>query len=638
MKKYFLVFFSLLFFVFSIQVPVFCAKNPKGTTLNPEYRILVPAGKIKNNLPVLKPLPRSDPRYSKAKNLFENTFIARSVDLYRQLQQYLVNTGEKKEVEPAYLLLSGRQGGFPILGFFLEEKGKISDKRQTWYIDMPDLDKNVSSLNSMTQIFPHEMGHVFFSLLAPQARENYQASSSDIHYFSVTTNYLTAFNEGFAEHFENASRIYEPDITIKTGIEKDTRLQSDRIPHRVNGLDRDFRFPLRLSYYRAGLLLWYQAFEDYKRYQWAMYDDVSCKNKTLSSGNIEKDILYRNTGLGFENKQLRNMAQLASNEGVINAFFTHLLQSELKDRYNSPAFYFPFFTEKDTIGFVPKQALIPLQNYYLKLFTVLHCQMNHQPGDTSFLQLFVISWERQFPEEKAIVEQVYKKATGTTFMRYPLPEIWLMNANHPHSFLVMDQFGGNTVPFYTMNLNTADETDLKSFPGITREEALNIIQFRDRNLGFQTMDDLKMVPGLPAITINTLVDAHQLISKPGNEDGESGLSISRIFFANGGHILLMGLLHFVVFWILFYLIFMRKVYSARKILVISIQKLVKFYLLLVLGLICFMFSPVPAIPFLGVLLFILVTDWFKSRRRPVKRREIIFTTFYMSALVIYSLI
>ncbi len=638
MKKKYLVPVLFLLFILSLQVPVFCAQDSIRTTSEPDYRILVPGGKIKNKLPVLKPLPPGDLRFAKAKYLFERTFIAQSISLYRQLQQYLVNSGEKKEVEPAYLLLSGRQGGFPILGFYLEEKGTISDKKQTWYIDMKDLDKDPASLSSMTQIFPHELGHVFFSLLAPEVRKNYQAYSSDMHYFSVTTNYLTAFNEGFAEHFENASRIYEPDKSIKAGIEKDTRRLSDRIPRKVNGLDRDFRFPLRLGYYRAGLLLWYQTYEDYKRYDWAMNRNVSFSNKTLSSGNSEKNILYRNTGLGFGDNQPRNVAQLASNEGVINAFFTHLLQSELKERYLSPAFYFPYFAGKDTIGFVPEQRLSPLQNYFLKLFTVLHRQMNHPPGDTSFLQLFVISWEREFPDEKYTVEKVYRNVTGSNFTHYSWPEIWLMNADHRHSFLVMDQYGGNTDPYYCMNLNTAEETDLLSFPGIGHEEVMNIILFRDKNNGFQSISDLNMIPGLSANTIRTLGNAHQLINKSSNEDEGEGLSINRIFIANGGHILFLGLVHFAIFWILFYLIFMRKVYSPGKILVISIQKFLKFYLLLVFGLACFMFSPAPVLAFLGVTLCILVVDWFKSGKKPVKRREVIITTLYMSAIVIYSLI
>jgi hypothetical protein len=101
--------------------------NSSGVITNgspiPSYRVLIPTGKTKNDLHVLRPLPVSDKRYDQAKYLFEKTFISESVTLYGYLQTWLVNQGKKKEVEPAYLLLSGREGGFPMQGFYLEEGG-----------------------------------------------------------------------------------------------------------------------------------------------------------------------------------------------------------------------------------------------------------------------------------------------------------------------------------------------------------------------------------------------------------------------------------------------------------------------------------------------------------------------------------
>lgn len=634
MKQHFTLPFLFLLIFFLLRIPA--NSGPlQGIPPDPGYRILIPTGIEKNKFPLLKPLPADDPRFEKSTYLFEKTFISESVRLYSLLQQYLVNSGEKKEIEPAFLLLSGRQGGFPMLGFYLSDKGMISDKRNTWYIDMAALDKNAATLSSMTQIFPHEMGHVFFSLLAPVARKDYDASSTDMHYFSVTTNYLTAFNEGFAEHIENASRLYEQNPTIKEGIEEDTRKLSDRLPRKINGLDKDFRCPLRLGYYRAGLLLWYQPFEDYKRYQWALAGTGMYRNKSLSSGNSEKNILYRNTGLGAEDRVIRNSAQIASNEGIINIFFTRLLQQEMKLGFQPRPFYLPFFPANDTAGFTVGKRVTPLENYYLKIFTVLHRQMNHAAGDTSFLQLFIISWERQFPQEKTLIEKVYQDATGTRFNLHPVPEIWLMNDHQKHSFLVMDQYGGNTVPFYTMNLNSADETDLSGFPGIPEQEIINLIQYRDKNFGFQSLGDLNKA-GISQNTIKMLVTAHQLLNKPLKE--EDGLSIANIFIYNGGHILLMGLFYFVVFWILFYLVFLRNKYSSRKILLISVQKFLKFYLLILSGLACFIFFPVPVLPFLGLVTIILVTDWFKSRNNNGKRREVILTTLLLGSIVAWSLV
>jgi hypothetical protein len=636
MKKH--LFFYIYILLISLSLSAFCTVVPEKNNQGIYYRVLIPTGKIKNELPILKPLPESDPRFAKARYLFENSFVSESVGLYQLLQQYLVNNGEKKETEPAYLLLSGRQGGFPMLGFYLEENGKISDKSKTWYVDMASLDKDFATLNSMTQIYPHEMGHVFFGLLMPKAQENYNAFSADIHYFSVTTNYLTAFNEGFAEHFENASRLYEQNKTVKIGIEKDAKLISERSPKRVRGLDKDFRYPLRLGYYRAGLLLWYQQYEDYKRYQWAMNADVFHQNKELNSGNIEKDMLYRNTGLGYDETRFRNPAQLASNEGVINTFFTHLLQSDLKNKYLAPAFYVPFLENNDAIELIPQKVFSPMQNYYLKLFTVLHRQMNHPAGDTSFLQLFAVAWERQFPEDKKTIEKVYQQVCGKAFSVQPMSEIWLMNEKHKHNCLVMDQYGGNMTPFYTFNLNTAEEIDLLTFSGITKTEAAAIIAFREKCKGFTSTSDIKQTPGISLNTIKTLTHAYELLSKPQKDDEDGGLNIRNIFIANGGHILLVGFLYFIIFWIIFFLLFLRRKYSIRKIIFISIQKFIKFYLLLIAGLVCFMFSAMPIWLFLTALAIILLTDWLKSHKEPVKLCEILFTTIFMGIMIIYSLI
>lgn len=634
-KLYFSAF--ILSFILLLSFYALSKKNPENGNGDHLYKILVPTGKNHKNLPILKPLAENDPHFAKAKYLFENTFVSESVSLYQFLQQYLVNRGEKKEIEPAYLLLSGRQGGFPMLGFYLEENGKISDKSKTWYVDMASLDKDFATLNSMTQIYPHEMGHVFWGLLMPKAQENYKAFSADIHYFSVTTNYLTAFNEGFAEHFENASRLYEQNERIRKGIEKDTKRISEYLPKRVKGLDRDYRFPLRLGYYRAGLLLWYQRYEDYKRYQWAMNADGFHQNKELNSGNIEKDMLYRNTGLGYDETRFRNIAQLASNEGIINAFFTRLLQNELHKEYLASSFYFPFKESKDTAGLIPQKAFTPLQNYYLKLFTVLHRQMNHPAGDTSFLQLFVKAWQRQFPEDKKNIEKVYQQVCGKAFSIQPMPEIWLMNEKHKHNRLVMDQYGGNITPFYTLNLNIAGETDLLSFKEITKTEAVAITNFRENHGGFKSISDIKQIPGVSSNTIKTLTHAYELLSKPQKDDEEGGLNIINIFIANGGHMLLLGFLCFIIFWMIFFLLFLRKKYSIRKIIFISIQKFLKFYLLLITGLICFIFSAIPVWLFLAVLAIILITDWLKSRKKPAKLREILFTTIFMGIMIIYSL-
>jgi hypothetical protein len=578
------------------------------------YQVLIPAGRTMNNLAVLKPLPPEDSRYAKAAFLFDSTFIRASVMLYQDLQHYLVSAGDSRPIEPAYLLLSGRQGGFPVKGFYLEENGVVEDKSSTWYVDLQDLDKDAATLNSITQIFPHEMGHVFFALLAPEAQKDFQPWSVDIHYFSMTTNVLTAFNEGFAEHFENASRLYEPDATIRAGTERQTLQLSSSLPHRLAGLERDFRWPLRLDYYRAGLLLWYQNFENFKRYRWAIDSATWLQNKHLHSGDPEKSILFRNTGLAYDHTRVRNTAQAAANEGTINGFFTRLLQRFAHDREDS------------------------LRVYYHRLFSVMHEQMNHPPGDTSFLQLFVLAWGRQFPEDTVPIRNIYLASFGRPFDPNPIPELWVKNEEFRHSFLVMDQYGGAIIPFYTLNLNTAEECDLVTFPAISQGEAEAIVRFRDQQGGFTTLSGLSKVPGLSAGALQALIHGHELTLKSQEGDTERGLSILHILLVNGGHILLTGLWYFLIFLVVFFFLFLRKGYNIPQILLIFLQKFLKLYLLILAGLACFMFIQTPVWPFLLIVAGLLATDWLKTRKRPVKRKEVLFTTLLMGIMVIYSLL
>jgi hypothetical protein len=72
--------------------------------------------------------------------------------------------------EPAYLLLSNNDGGFPQEGFYLKSGGKIINKTKTHYIELVKGDNSDEDYSgSMTQIYPHEMEHAIFSMFCPKA-------------------------------------------------------------------------------------------------------------------------------------------------------------------------------------------------------------------------------------------------------------------------------------------------------------------------------------------------------------------------------------------------------------------------------------------------------------------------------------
>jgi len=57
-----------------------------------------------------------------------------------------------------------------------------------------------------------------------------------------------------------------------------------------------------------------------------------------------------------------------------------------------------------------------------------------------------------------------------------------------------------------LNLNFANEDDIKALPGVGKRLAEKIVEFRNRNGGFFSLEDLKEVPGLTEKTIKKFID------------------------------------------------------------------------------------------------------------------------------------
>jgi hypothetical protein len=233
------------------------------------YLVLVPVGESRENYPVLKPIPPEDPRNPVIRELFECTFIREMIPLHDSVQEFLLRAGSIPRKEPLYLLLSGRMGGFPMKGFYLKLGETLEDKTHVHYVDLPDVDRNYAGLSSITQIFPHELAHIYYRQMTGRDPEQELSFSPDVHYFSIVTDYAKAFNEGYAESYENLSRIMEPDPRVREGTSLEVQRLSHSLERFTRGFERDYRWPLRVGFYRMSMLFWYQRLEDYKRFIWA---------------------------------------------------------------------------------------------------------------------------------------------------------------------------------------------------------------------------------------------------------------------------------------------------------------------------------------------------------------------------------
>jgi hypothetical protein len=247
--------------------------------------LLKPTGELKSELPVFKVIPDTETTARQFYALMQKSFIADAIVLHSYAQTYLKNIGKAKSIDPVWLALTQNQGGFARKGFILLDKNQVIEKADAYYLDLHErrLQQDAGKLMSMTQLFPHELGHIIHRLLVPGTNEDQASKASDMHYFSVSTDYITAFSEGFAEHLENVARLNEPDPAIKAGIEEDVKKISAKTACARKALRNDLTLPLRLGLFRAGMLAWYQSYENFKRYRFAIEErhDINARPRPL---------------------------------------------------------------------------------------------------------------------------------------------------------------------------------------------------------------------------------------------------------------------------------------------------------------------------------------------------------------------
>jgi len=104
-------------------------------------------------------------------------------------------------VRPTWLYLSQEDGGFPRSGFWLQDAGALRYVAEPFVdliVDADSVDKG-----DFEEIFAHELGHVLLRRLLPRLPEGYSRTP---HASLSITDRPTAFDEGFATHFQGLAR------------------------------------------------------------------------------------------------------------------------------------------------------------------------------------------------------------------------------------------------------------------------------------------------------------------------------------------------------------------------------------------------------------------------------------------------
>jgi hypothetical protein len=150
--------------------PVVAAAAPP-----PLLVILEPTGKTRDGLPVLT-RHRDGAR---VEAVLARGFSGRLLRLYA-LEQEFLSRATGRTPEPAYLLLSDRQGGFPQFGFYLDGVKKAD----VGWVDLHRTSTLSGRFGAMDQIFPHELLHVIVHQLAGEPRES---GANQMHALTVLT-------------------------------------------------------------------------------------------------------------------------------------------------------------------------------------------------------------------------------------------------------------------------------------------------------------------------------------------------------------------------------------------------------------------------------------------------------------------
>jgi hypothetical protein len=426
------------------------------------------------------------------------------------MEQTYLQRREGRQPEPAYVLLSPRQGGFGREGFFL---GDV-DKRHAGYVDVKHDWPVTGDFGALDQIVPHELFHVIRRQLAGSIVEG---STNQVHAVGVKTDRPTAFNEGFAEHFQTLA-FEHPDADPGTAALAGDRDRYAAVQDRLQRYTREVSASVSLATrLRMGFVAWYSNDEDVLRYfaikENAYAHEPAIPERVLRRSDSYEAYLLENILPGQPDGAAKSVARMVSTEGVVATLaYRWATDERLRGIHRDDAFYEPFGVDPSDVA--------PLENLYLKIFHVLY---EHKP--MGILEL-VEGYRVEFPDEAPYLDAVLEEV----FLGQPAeapPEIWLANEQLQTGTSLFDQFRGLPRE-HTFDLNAASIVDLVAVPGVDPDLAREVLQRGP----YSSIDDLARVEGMTRERIDRFQDLSTamdvLIAEAKEEDVEAVVSVSSI--------------------------------------------------------------------------------------------------------------
>jgi len=486
--------------------------------------ILKDTGEERQGLPVFTYHPEPQPLFS----ILKKGFSGRLLRVYAFCQKYLHNQGGAQP-EPAYLLLSDNEGGFARRGFYLDDK----EKRDVGYVDLHRESVISGRFGALDQIFPHELGHLLLTQLGCLPG---RGGSNQVHAIGVRTDPWTAFNEGFAEHFqimaiddpdaERSTAALSSDIGLQTWAEETVQKYAVEL---LEGPDSSLGL-------RKTFLKWFGRAEQVLRYS-AVKKNLFSREHHLVGALLDKGDQYaaylvENIVPGKPGDAPKRPGVMRASEGVVAAFFHRWIMACAYGLQGSRASTSRTCSASSTCGpsgrcnlcgtssassmsstphvsnasnrsngsgasatarlpasiqkmfGIESGILSSVEAAYLKICHVLH---KYRPGDVSTL---ISGYLTEFPEEENLLNSVISDVTGAQGFSSE-PEIWLANPEFEIGTSVFDQY--RALPrIHTFDLNGASLVDLCTIEGVDGPLAKRIWELGP----YQSVDELRKVPGL----------------------------------------------------------------------------------------------------------------------------------------------
>jgi hypothetical protein len=414
--------------------------------------ILTSTGDVREGLSIVRPHPGA----SATEAVLTRGYSGRLLRLYALEQEFLRRkTG--RAPEPAYLVLSDRQGGFPQFGFYLGDE----KKPDAGWVDLDRTSQVSGRFGAMDQIFPHELLHVIVRQLAGEPRES---GGNQMHAVAVRTDPVNAFNEGLAEHAQIMAVDDEDAMADTRALPADAAIRA-RAEGAFDDYARDLSrtsWPIHLS--RVRFLLWFNQSEQVQRCH-DVKANLFARTPAIPADLLAREdkypaYLFQNVMPGTPDGPRKPAGVILSTDGgVAHLFLRIVTDAALQQRYGDDGLYAAFGTSRDEIS--------PLENVYLKMFVVLH---DARPSTTAET---LRAWAQVFPEDAANLDRITREA----LLGQPLPdapEIWLANDVLMTGTSLFDQY--RALPrMHTFDANAATALDWLAVPGVTPEIAARFV-------------------------------------------------------------------------------------------------------------------------------------------------------------------